>query len=187
MILPDFKIAERCLMAGLVSPYIRENVQPASIDLCLGNEFRVFHNHDIEHVDLDNIPDDMTELVRVGDEEHFILHPGEFVLGVTYEQVWMPDDLVGRVEGKSSLGRLGLIVHATAGFIDPGFHGRVTLEMTNLLRIPIKMRPGRLICQISFHQMSAPAQKPYSGRYQGDMSVAPSRYGQQSTTQGGAA
>lgn len=177
MILPDYELHSLCAHKALVHPYILNNVQPASIDLRLGDEFRVFHNHEHKFVDLDSIPDDLTELVTIADDGHFTLHPGEFVLGVTAEIVRMPNDIVGRVEGKSSLGRLGLIVHATAGFIDPGFHGRITLEMTNLLRIPIVMRPGRLIAQISFQHMSGPADNPYNGRYQGDLSVSASRYG----------
>lgn len=177
MLLPDSKIAHLCMTRGLVRPFEPENVQPASIDVRLGNHFKVFVPHGETVIDL-NDPVDITKAVAISDQEHFVLHPGEFVLGVTRERVDMPNDLVGRVEGKSSLGRLGLIVHATAGYIDPGFSGRITLEMTNLLRVPILLRPRKLIAQISFSQLLHPAQKPYNGRYQGDLTVAASRYGQ---------
>ena len=179
MILPDHEIYDRCVRVRapaepLVTPYRAQNLQPASIDVTLADEFRVFVPHGEGLIDLNN-PVDLTRKVET---DRFVLHPGEFVLGVTEEMVNMPDDLVARIEGKSSLGRLGLIVHATAGFIDPGFRGCVTLEMTNLMRLPLVLRPGKLIAQISFHQMSSAAKQPYAGRYQGDMGVGESRYGQ---------
>jgi dCTP deaminase len=160
----------------LVDPYLPENVQPASIDVRLAHEFRVFERDATESIDLSN-PTDITKLVIVPENGYFTLHPGEFVLGVTMEKLTMPDDLVARIEGKSSLGRLGLIVHATAGFIDPGFCGPVTLEMTCLHPLAIRLRPGRLIAQISLHEMTSAAQKPYDGRYQGARGVEPSKYG----------
>lgn len=176
MLLPDHQLHKRCA-EGLVDPYIINNVQPASIDVRLGNYFKVFVPHAEKAIDLDD-PVDITKMVHVGDDEIFVLHPGEFALGVTMERINMPNDLVGRIEGKSSVGRLGLIVHATAGFIDPGFSGRVTLEMANLLPIPLVLRPGKLIAQISFQMMLAAVAQPYNGRYQGDDTVASSRYGE---------
>ena len=117
-------------------------VQPASIDLRLGDSFRVFYNHRITAIDLRDVPPNLTEEVTIGPDEAFVIHPGEFCLGRTLERVELPDDLVARVEGKSSLGRLGLIVHATAGFVDPGWKGTLTLELNNLTRVPIKLYAG---------------------------------------------
>lgn len=172
MILSDRTLHERG--PQLIHPFDGERVQPSSIDLRLSNQFRVFTNHDLAHVRLDDVPPNMTEKVVT---DQLVLHPGEFVLGSTFEVVSVPDNLVGRIEGKSSVGRLGLIVHATAGFIDPGFEGVLTLEMTNLLRVPIVLVAGLDICQVSFSMLNFPACEPYSGRYQGDMEPAGSRYG----------
>lgn len=172
MILNDAAIISRC-KGGMIEPFRPENVQPASIDVALFNSFRVFEPHDEGYIDL-NEPADITKPVL---RDRFVLHPGEFVLGATEEVVRMPDDLVARIEGKSSIGRLALAVHVTAGFIDPGFHGRVTLEMVNLNKLPIILRSGKLVAQLSFHTLVAPAERPYQGRYQGDMDVASSRYG----------
>ncbi len=175
MILPDHQIRKLCMGKGLVQPYVSDNVQPASIDVRLGNEFRVFERDATPTIDLDD-PVDITKLVSVADEDYFLLHPGEFVLGVTMERLYMPDDLVARIEGKSSIGRLGLMVHITAGYIDPGFIGNVTLEMTCMHPLPIMLRPGKLIAQISFHAMESASAYPYKGRYQGDDGPAASRY-----------
>lgn len=177
MILSDRDITYFAQEHGLIQPFVSDNVQPASIDVTLGWRFMVFDGCDQLAIDLDD-PADITKVVDVKPPDgRFVLHPGEFVLGHTIEYVTVPADLVGRVEGKSSLGRLGLIVHATAGYIDPGFRGRITLEMSNLLKVPIVLRPGKLIAQLSFQQMLSSAKDPYDGRYQGDDSVAPSRYG----------
>ncbi len=176
MILADHEIRKLCETRGLVTPYMPANIQPASIDVRLGDEFRVFERDSTTHVDLDD-PVDITKLVKIKDGEYFLLHPGEFVLGSTVERVSMPTDLVSRIEGKSSVGRLGLMVHVTAGYIDPGFVGNITLEMTCLHPLPIKLRPGKLIAQISFHSMASPAEEPYKGRYQNDTGPAASRYG----------
>src|SRR3954463_14591498 len=119
-----------------IEPFDEAMIQPASVDLKLGPSFRVFHNFRVESIDLADPPPGLTELVEISDDEPFVVHPGEFVLGQTAEFVELPDDVVARVEGKSSLGRLGLIVHATAGFVDPGFRGTLTLEITNLTRVP---------------------------------------------------
>ncbi|MEA2256588.1 MAG: dCTP deaminase, partial [Solirubrobacteraceae bacterium] len=144
-----------------VDPWDDSMVQPASIDLRLGRSFRVFHNHRISAIDLAAPPKNLTEHVEVADGESFVIHPGEFVLGRTQEAVELPDDLVARIEGKSSLGRLGLIVHATAGFVDPGFAGTLTLEITNLTRVPIILWPGKPIAQLSFMTLDRPAERPY--------------------------
>jgi len=164
-----------------IEPWDPALVQPASVDLRLGPTFRVFHNHRVSAIDLDDPPANLTEEVRVQDGP-FVIHPGEFVLGRTLEWVEMPDDVVARVEGKSSVGRLGLIVHATAGFVDPGFRGTLTLEMTNLTRVPIKLYVGRPIAQLSFMALDAPAERPYGSpelgsHYQGQREATESRYG----------
>lgn len=174
MILNDVELRERC-QDGMLDPYEPGLVQPASVDLRLGDQWRVFTNQKTVAVDLANADSyrDLTEAVVT---DKFVLHPGEFVLAGTREIVHMPDDVAGRVDGKSSLGRLGLIVHATAGFFDPGFHGRATLEMTNLLRVPIILYAGRPICQMTFYRMTGAAEHPYAGRYQGDRGVGASRY-----------
>jgi dCTP deaminase len=165
----------------VVDPWDPELVQPASVDLRLGDSFRVFHNHRVTAIDLRDPPTNLTEEVVVPDEVPFAIHPGEFVLGRTLEYVEIPDDVVARIEGKSSLGRLGLIVHATAGFVDPGFRGTLTLEITNLTRVPIKLYAGLLIAQLSFMALDAPAERPYGSdelgsHYQGQMAATESRY-----------
>ena len=148
----------------VIEPWDPGLVQPASVDLRLGDSFRVFHNHRAAAIDLRDPPTNLTEEVVVADGEPFVIHPGEFVLGRTLECVELPDDIVARIEGKSSIGRLGLIVHATAGFVDPGFKGTLTLEITNLTRIPIKLYAGLLIAQLSFMTLDAPAERPYGSR-----------------------
>lgn len=165
-----------------IEPWDAGRVQPASVDVLLGPTFRVFHNHRAAAIDLRDPPTHLTEQVEVADGEAFVIHPGEFVLGRTLEWVELPDDVVSRIEGKSSVGRLGLIVHATAGFIDPGFHGSLTLEITNLTRIPIKLYPGLPIAQLSFMMLDRPAERPYGhpdlgSHYQGQVDATESRYG----------
>jgi len=164
-----------------VEPFDDTMVQPASIDLRLGSSFRVFHNHRIGAIDLADPPRNLTEHVEIGEAESFVIHPGEFVLGRTQEHVELPDDVVARIEGKSSLGRLGLIVHATAGFVDPGFKGTLTLEITNLTRVPIILWPGKPIAQLSFMALDQPAQRPYGhpdlgSHYHGQIEATESRY-----------
>jgi dCTP deaminase len=173
----------RLVAAGRIriEPFEAERVQPASVDLCLGDSFRVFHNYRTTTIDLRDPPDNLTEEVLVGEGESFVIHPGEFCLGRTLEWVELPDDVVARIEGKSSLGRLGLIVHATAGFCDPGWKGTLTLELNNLTRVPIKLYPGLPIAQLSFMALDAPAQRPYGhaelhSHYQGQVSATASRY-----------
>ena len=164
-----------------LDPWDPAMVQPASVDLKLGASFRVFHNFRVESIDLADPPTNLTEHVAVGDGESFVIHPGEFVLGRTEEWVELPDDLVARIEGKSSLGRLGLIVHATAGFVDPGWRGTLTLEITNLTRVPIVLWPGKPIAQLSFMTLDAPAERPYGhpelgSHYHGQVEATESRY-----------
>jgi dCTP deaminase len=166
----------------VVKPWDPALVQPASVDLRLGDSFRVFHNHRAAVIDLrDGPPGNLTEEVVATAEDGFVIHPGEFCLGRTAEWVELPEDVVARIEGKSSLGRLGLIVHATAGFIDPGWKGTLTLELNNLTRVPIKLYPGLLIAQLSFMALDRPAEKPYGSpelgsHYQGQVAATESRY-----------
>jgi dCTP deaminase len=166
----------------VIKPYDAQLVQPASIDLRLGDTFRVFNNHKAAAIDLrEGPPEGLTEQVIANEQDGFVIHPGEFCLGRTAEWVELPDDVVARIEGKSSLGRLGLIVHATAGFIDPGWKGTLTLELNNLTRVPIKLYPQLLIAQLSFMALDQPAQRPYGSEalgshYQGQVAATESRY-----------
>jgi dCTP deaminase len=165
-----------------IDPWDPGLVQPASVDLRLGDSFRVFHNHRASAIDLREPPAGLTEEVVIAESESFVIHPGEFCLGTTLEHVTLPDDIVARIEGKSSLGRLGLIVHATAGFCDPGWSGALTLELNNLTRVPIKLWAGLPIAQLSFMTLDAPAQRPYGhpelgSHYQGQTDATESRYG----------
>jgi dCTP deaminase len=163
-----------------LDPFDRSMVQPSSIDVRLDRWFRVFENHKYPHIDPAEDQPELTRLVEPDREEPFILHPGEFVLGSTYEQVTLPDDIAARLEGKSSLGRLGLLTHSTAGFIDPGFSGHVTLELANVANLPIKLWPGMKIGQLCFFRLTSPAMEPYGSaaygsRYQGQRGPTPSR------------
>jgi dCTP deaminase len=163
-----------------VEPYDEAMIQPSSIDFRLDRYFRVFENHRYPHIDPAVDQSDLTRMVEPDGDEPFILHPGEFVLGSTHEVVSLPDDIAARVEGKSSLGRLGLLTHATAGFVDPGFSGHVTLELANVATLPIKLYPGMKIGQLCFFRLSSPAQHPYGSekygsRYQGQRGPTPSR------------
>ncbi len=164
-----------------VDPWDPRMVQPASIDLRLGDSFRVFHNHKVTAIDLRDPPSNLTEEVVMAEGEAFVIHPGEFCLGRTLEWIQIPNDIVARIEGKSSLGRLGLIVHATAGFCDPGFEGTLTLELNNLTRVPIRLYPGLPIAQLSFMTLDRAAQRPYGSpglgsHYQGQRAATESRY-----------
>lgn len=169
------------IQAGRVvlDPYDAGMIQPSSVDVRLDRYFRVFENHRYPHIDPAEEQPDLTRLVESGDEA-FILHPGEFVLASTYEVITLPDDIAGRLEGKSSLGRLGLLTHSTAGFIDPGFSGHVTLELSNVATLPIKLWPGMKIGQLCLFRLSSPAEHPYGSsvygsRYQGQRGPTPSR------------
>jgi dCTP deaminase len=182
MILSDRTIREE-LDAGriVIDPLDESSIQPSSVDLRLDRLFRVFLNHTMPVIDVKEDLEDLTRLVKIDDGEAFILHPGEFVLGSTYEKVSLPDDLVGRIEGKSSLGRLGLLIHSTAGFIDAGFSGHITLELSNVANLPITLYPGMKIGQVSFLRMTTPADVPYGSarvgsKYQGQRGPTPSRY-----------
>ena len=163
-----------------LDPYSVDMVQPSSIDVRLDRYFRVFENHRYPHIDPAQEQPELTRLVEPSGDEPFILHPGEFVLGSTYEVVTLPDDVAARLEGKSSLGRLGLLTHSTAGFIDPGFSGHVTLELSNVATLPIKLWPGMKIGQLCFFRLSSPSAHPYGSekygsRYQGQRGPTPSR------------
>ncbi len=149
-----------------LDPYEPDMIQPSSIDVRLDKFFRVFDNHKYAAIDPSIEQPDLTRLVEVDGDNPFVLHPGEFVLGSTFESVTLPDDIAARLEGKSSLGRLGLLTHSTAGFIDPGFEGNVTLELSNTATLPINLWPGMKIGQLCFFQLSSPAEHPYgSSKY----------------------
>jgi dCTP deaminase len=163
-----------------LDPYDAVMIQPSSVDLRLDRYFRVFQNHRYSHIDPAEEQDELTVQVEPKGDEPFVLHPGEFVLGSTLEQVTLPDDLAGRLEGKSSLGRLGLLTHSTAGFIDPGFTGHVTLELSNVANLPIKLWPGMKVGQLCLFRLSSPAEHPYGSaiygsRYQGQRGPTASR------------
>jgi dCTP deaminase len=164
-----------------VDPFEEGLIQPSSIDVRVDRLFRVFRNSRYPYIDVKQAQEELTELVEIDDEQPFILHPGEFVLGSTLERIKLPDDLVARLEGKSSLGRLGLLIHSTAGFIDPGWDGHVTLELSNVANLPITIYYGMKIGQLSFVQMSEAAETPYGAsaigsKYQGQRGPTPSRY-----------
>ena len=164
----------------VLEPFDESMVQPSSIDVRLDRFFRVFENHRYPHIDPAEEQPDLTRLVEPLGDEPFILHPGEFVLASTYEVITLPDDVAARLEGKSSLGRLGLLTHSTAGFVDPGFSGHVTLELSNVATLPIKLWPGMKIGQLCLIRLSSPAEHPYGSalygsRYQGQRGPTPSR------------
>ncbi len=164
----------------VLDPYDPQMVQPSSVDVRLDRYFRVFENHRYPHIDPAEDQPDLTRLVESAGSEPFVLHPGEFVLASTYEIVTLADDVAARLEGKSSLGRLGLLTHSTAGFSDPGFSGHVTLELSNMATLPIKLWPGMKIGQLCFFALSSAAEEPYGARrhgsrYQGQRGPTPSR------------
>ncbi|MEJ6619261.1 MAG: dCTP deaminase [Pontimonas sp.] len=181
MLLSDRDIRQE-LESGRVGldPLDMSMVQPSSVDVRLDKLFRLFDNHKYQHIDPALDQPDLTRLVEVEPGDAFVLHPGEFVLGATYEVVSLPDDIAARLEGKSSLGRLGLLTHSTAGFIDPGFSGHVTLELSNVATLPITLWPGMKIGQLCFFRLSSPAEHPYGSekygsRYQGQRGPTASR------------
>ena len=181
MLLSDRDIRAE-LDSGRISldPYEPDMIQPSSIDVRLDRFFRLFDNHKYPVIDPAQDQPDLTRLVETEDDEPFVLHPREFVLGSTYESVALPDDVAARLEGKSSLGRLGLLTHSTAGFIDPGFTGHVTLELSNVATLPIQLWPGMKIGQLCFFRLSSPAENPYGSsvygsRYQGQRGPTASR------------
>ena len=150
-----------------LDPYQPEMIQPSSIDVRLDRYFRLFDNHKYPFIDPAEEQPELTRLIEVEPDEPFILHPGEFALGSTFERVTLPDDVAARLEGKSSLGRLGLLTHSTAGFIDPGFSGHVTLELSNVATLPIKLWPGMKIGQLCLIRLSSPAEHPYGSALYG--------------------
>ncbi len=163
-----------------VEPFDEAMIQPSSVDVRLDKFFRVFENHKYSVIDPSIEQSELTREVIAEDDEAFILHPGEFVLASTYEVITLPDDIAGRLEGKSSLGRLGLLTHSTAGFIDPGFSGHITLELSNVANLPVKLYPGMKIGQLCLIKLSSPAEHPYgsaiyASRYQGQRGPTPSR------------
>ena len=182
MVLSDATIA-RLLAEGRIEidPYDEALLQPSSVDVRVDRFFRVFHNNRYPFIDVKIEQAELTELVEVNGEHPFVLHPGEFVLGSTLERVRLPDDLVARLEGKSSLGRLGLLIHSTAGYVDPGWKGNLTLELSNVANLPIALYFGMKIGQISFFKMSSAVERPYGSpelgsKYQGQKGPTPSRY-----------
>ena len=183
VILSDRSIREEVAAGRIViEPFDDDCVQPSSVDLHIDRHFRVFRNHTMGHIDVKENLEELTELIEVTDDEDpFILHPGEFVLGSTLERVAVPDDLVARLEGKSSLGRLGLLIHSTAGFVDAGWDGQLTLELSNVANLPITLYAGMKIGQLSFIRMTTAADNPYGSaavgsKYQHQVGPRPSRY-----------
>ena len=181
MLLSDRDIAAEIKSGRVkVEPFDAKMIQPSSVDVRLDRFFRVFENHKYEVIDPSIEQPDLTREVAVAPSDHFILHPGEFVLASTYEVITLPDDIAGRLEGKSSLGRLGLLTHSTAGFIDPGFSGHITLELSNVANLPVKLFAGMKIGQLCLIKLSSPAEHPYGSekygsRYQGQRGPTPSR------------
>ena len=182
MILSDRDIRAE-IEAGriVIDPYLPDAVQPSSVDLHVGNRFRVFRNNRTAVIDPRAEQPELTELVEISGDEPFVLHPGEFVLGATFERVALPNDLVARLEGRSSLGRLGLMIHSTAGYVDPGWEGTLTLELSNVAHLPIKLYDGMKIGQISFQRLSSAAEVAYGdarigSRYRGQTDPTASRY-----------
>jgi dCTP deaminase len=181
VILSDRSIREEIARGRIeIDPFDESCVQPSSVDLHVDRRFRTFHNARYPYIDVKREMPDLTELVEVDGDAPFILHPGEFVLGSTLERVRLPDDIVARLEGKSSLGRLGLLIHSTAGYVDPGWNGYLTLELSNVANLPITIYPGMKIGQISFFRLSSPAERPYGtagrGKYQDQRGPTASRF-----------
>ncbi|MGH2455190.1 MAG: dCTP deaminase [Candidatus Limnocylindria bacterium] len=182
MVLSDRDIRAEVEAGRIVlDPYVPEAVQPSSVDLHLDRRFRVFRNSRYPYIDVREEQPELTELVEIGGDDPFILHPGEFVLGSTLERVGLPDDLVARLEGKSSLGRLGLLIHSTAGYVDPGWDGNLTLELSNVANLPITLYDGMKIGQISFQRLSSPVEVAYGdprigSRYRGQRDPTASLY-----------
>ncbi|MFA5843307.1 MAG: dCTP deaminase [Coriobacteriia bacterium] len=181
MILSDRTIKEQMLAGRVrIEPCDPDDIQPSSVDLHLGPRFQVFRNSRYPYIDPSREQDGLMDLVTASAGEPFVLHPGEFVLGATVERVGLPDDIVARLEGKSSLGRLGLLIHSTAGFVDPGWEGTLTLELSNVANLPIVLTPGMAIGQISFMRLTSAVDRPYGtpglgSRYQGQSDPTPSK------------
>ncbi|MDR2106481.1 MAG: dCTP deaminase [Coriobacteriales bacterium] len=179
MVLSDKSIKDEIALGRIrLEPLNLEDVQPASIDVHLGDGFRVFRNSRYPFIDPRTNQPELTELITATSDEPFVLHPGEFVLGTTLECVTLPNDILGRLEGKSTLGRIGLLIHSTAGYVDPGWHGYLTLELSNVANLPILLSPGMKIGQISFERTSTPVERPYGSpelgsHYQGQCGPTP--------------
>jgi dCTP deaminase len=179
VILSDREIRKAIADGRLViDPFDESMIQPSSVDLHVDSTFRVFNNSRYPYIDVRTEMDQLTTLVEPKPDEPFILHPGEFVLGSTFEKVTLPNDLVARLEGKSSLGRLGLLIHSTAGFVDAGWSGYLTLELSNVANLPITIYPGMKIGQLCLFQMTSPAERPYGqrGKYQGQRGPTASKF-----------
>jgi dCTP deaminase len=177
-VLADHQIRRRCngVNGMMIEPFTDSQVEPASYDVRLGSDFLVFERDETPFIDMHS-PVDITKPVSVREGGHFMMHPGEFALGRTVETVNIPNDLVARIEGKSSVGRLGLMIHITAGYIDPGFRGPITLELYCVHPLPVMIYPGDKIAQLSFHEMSSTPSQAYNGRYQDASSVEASKFG----------
>jgi dCTP deaminase len=181
MVLSDRSIKEQLLAGRIrIEPLDPDDIQPSSVDLHLASAFQVFRNSRYPYIDPTREQAGLMEMVHASVEEPFVLHPGEFVLGATVEMIALPDDIVARLEGKSSLGRLGLLIHSTAGYVDPGWEGTLTLELSNVANLPIVLAPGMAVGQLSFSQMTTPVDRPYGApglgsRYQGQVEPTPSR------------
>jgi dCTP deaminase len=184
---PPVVLSDRTIRAEIdagrivIEPFDPSLVQPSSVDVRVDRRFRVFHNARYPFIDVRQPMEDLTDLVEVPDDKPFILHPGEFVLGQTLERVTLPDDIVARLEGKSSLGRLGLLIHSTAGFVDAGFSGNLTLELSNVANLPVTIYFRMPIGQISFMRMDQPVERPYGSdetgsKYQDQAEPTPSRF-----------
>ena len=185
MILSDLSIRQAVTQKTLViKPFVEENLQPSSLDLILGNSFVLFDNTNLAYLDLSQpIPEHYGRQIELNGEQSIVIHPGEFILGTTREWVKLPNNLVARLEGKSSLGRLGLLVHATAGYVDPGFEGQLTLEISNLANVPLMLYPGMKIAQLAFIQTTTEVELPYGHRklgshYHGQQGATASRLNQ---------
>ncbi len=166
MILPDHEIRKLLKEGRIVIRPIDEDtqVQPAGVDLRLGNEFRVFKSTCLPYIDTRKSPENYTDLIEIEDNKQFIIHPGEFVLATVKEYIKIPGDLMGSVDGRSSLGRIGIAIHATSASINPGWEGRFVLEMTNIGRAPVAVYPGMRIAKLTLHKLSSPAERPYGSR-----------------------
>jgi dCTP deaminase len=181
MVLSDRSIKEQLLAGRIrIEPLDPDDIQPSSVDVHLAQRFQVFRNSRYPYIDPALEQQGLMEMVEASAEEPFVLHPGEFVLGATIERLVLPEDIVARLEGKSSLGRLGLLIHSTAGYVDPGWDGTLTLELSNVANLPIVLTPGMPVGQVSFMQMTTPVDRPYGtpglgSRYQGQVNPTPSR------------
>ncbi|EPD78293.1 dCTP deaminase [Atopobium sp. oral taxon 199] len=180
MVLSDYDIKSE-LSAGriIIEPLLEQNIQPASVDVRLGSNFRIFRNSTHAFIDPLTSQEGLTESIDVPEGDVFVLHPGQFALGTTLERIAIPDDILGKLEGKSTLGRLGLMIHSTAGYVDPGWDGELTLELSNVANLPIILHPGMRVGQLSFERMSSPVERPYGSKnlgshYQGQRGATPS-------------